>query len=447
VQNEGEQSVMDNSQLEQAAEIALHQAKSLGATAAEVGVSQSSGLSLTVRKGDVETLEYNNDKGLGITVYFGQTKASSSTSDFRPEAIADAVEAACGIAKHTQEDEFAGLADPEQMATEFPDLSLYHPWDLDADKAIDLAIECEQAGFDVDPQITNSEGAGVSSHQGGRVYANSHGFVGSTKSSQHSLSCTLIADDDNGMQRDYWYSYTRDAADLESATSVGQRAARNTIRRLNARTVKTGNYPVIFAAEIAPSLFGNLISAIRGGALYRKSSFLLDHLGKKIFPDFIHIHEQPYLLKAMGSASFDGDGISTVTRDIVQDGVLQGYVLDSYSARKLKMTTTANAGGVHNLTVDSGELDFANMLQAMGTGVLVTETMGMGVNIITGDYSQGAAGFWVENGVIQYPIDEFTIASNLREMFLGIQAVGTDVEKRGNTRTGSVWIDQMTIAT
>jgi len=257
----------------------------------------------------------------------------------------------------------------------------------------------------------------------------------------------LIADDDSGMQRDYWYSYTRDAADLESAVSVGQRAARNTIRRLNARTVKTGNYPVIFAAEIAPSLFGNFISAIRGGALYRKSSFLLDHLGKKIFPDFIHIHEQPYLLKAMGSASFDGDGVTTTARDIVQEGVLQAYVLDSYSARKLNLTTTANAGGVHNLTIDSGGLDFATMLQEMGTGVLVTETMGMGVNIITGDYSQGAAGFWVENGVIQYPIDEFTIASNLREMFLGIQAVGTDVEKRGNTRTGSVWIDRMTIAT
>jgi len=437
---------IDNTQLEQAAEIALSQAKSQGATAAEVGVSHSKGLSVTVRQGDVETLEYNNDTGLGITVYFGQSKASASTSDLRPEAIADAVKAASGIAKHTQADEYAGLADAELMATEFPDLSLYHPWDIDAEQAIGLATECERAGFDVDSKINNSEGASVSSHQGGRVYANSHGFVGSTLSSRHSLSCTLIANDDRGMQRDYWYDMTRDPADLDSAKNIGQRAAENTLKRLNARTVDTGSYPVVFAAEIAPSLFGQLIGAIRGGALYRKSSFLLDHLGKQIFPEFMHIHEQPLLLKAMGSSAFDGDGVATKARDIVAQGVLQGYVLDSYSARKLNMTTTANAGGVHNLTIDSGDLDFASMLKEMDKGVLVTETMGMGVNIVTGDYSQGAAGFWVENGEIQYAIDEFTIASNLRDMFMGIQAVATDVQKRGNTRTGSVWINNMTIA-
>ena len=437
---------MNNAPLEQAAEIALQQAKQQGASAAEVGVSHSSGLSVTVRQGDVETLEHNNDKGLGITVYFGQTKASASTSDFRPEAIAETVKAACGIAKHTQDDEFAGLADAALMASEFPDLSRYHSWDITADKAIEIATECEEAGFDVDDQINNSEGASVSSHQGGRVYANSHGFVGSTMGTRHSISCTLIADDEKGMQRDYWYDVARDAADLDSAISIGQRAAKNTLQRLNARTVPTGSYPVIFAAEVAPSLFGQLISAIRGGALYRKSSFLLDHLGKQIFPEFIHIHEQPYLLKALGSAAFDGEGVATQARDIICDGVLQGYVLDSYSARKLNMTTTANSGGVHNLTIDSGDLDFKALLKEMGTGVLVTETMGMGVNIVTGDYSQGAAGFWVENGVIQYPIDEFTIASNLRDMFMGIQAVASDVEKRGNTRTGSVWIDKMTIA-
>ena len=276
---------MDNSQLEQAAEIALQHAKSLGATAAEVGVSQNNGLSLTVRKGDVETLEYNNDKGLGITVYFGQAKASSSTSDFRTEAIYEAVDAACNIAKHTQEDEFAGLANPEQMATEFPDLSLYHPWDLDADKAIDIAMECEQAGFDVDPKISNSEGANVSSYQGGRVYANSHGFVGSTNSSQHSISCTLIADDDNdGMQRDYWYSHTRDAADLESAVSVGQRAAQNAVKRLNARAITTGHYPIIFAADIAPSLFHNFINAIRGGGFISKIFFFIGSFREENFP-------------------------------------------------------------------------------------------------------------------------------------------------------------------
>lgn len=436
----------DNTLLEQAAEIALQQAKKQGASAAEVGVSKSQGLSVSVRQGDVETLEYNNDTGLGVTVYFGQSKASASTSDLRPEAIADAVKAASGIAKHTQADEYAGLADAELMATEFPDLSLYHPWDIDAERAIAIASECERAGFDVDNRITNSEGASLSSHQGGRVYANSHGFVGSTISSRHSLSCTLIANDDRGMQRDYWYDMTRDPADLDSAKNIGQRAAENTLKRLNARTVDTGTYPVIFAAEIAPSLFGQFIGAIRGGALYRKSSFLLDHLGKQIFPDFIHIHEQPYLLKGIGSAAFDSDGVATKARDIISDGILQGYVLDSYSARKLNMKTTANAGGVHNLTIDSGDLDFAGMLKEMGKGVLVTETMGMGVNIVTGDYSQGAAGFWVENGEIQYAIDEFTIASNLKDMFMGIQAVATDVQKRGNTRTGSVWIDKMTIA-
>ncbi|NOQ94198.1 MAG: metalloprotease PmbA [Methylophaga sp.] len=437
---------MNNASLEQAAEIALQQAKLQGASAAEVGVSHSSGLSVTVRQGDVETLEHNNDKGLAITVYFGQTKASSSTTDLRPDAISDAVKAACGIAKHTEEDEFSGLADVDLMATEFPDLSLYHPWELSAEQAIELASECEQAGFDVDSKITNSEGATVSSHRGGRVYANTHGFIGSSTSTRHSLSSTLIADDERGMQRDYWYGIARDAADLDSALSIGQRAAKNTLRRLNARTVPTGTYPIIFASEIAPSLFGQLVGAIRGGALYRKSSFLLDHLGKQIFPDFIHVHEQPRLLKALGSAAYDGEGVATQTRHIVQDGVLQGYVLDSYSARKLNMTTTANSGGVHNLTVDSGELDFAALLQQMGTGIVVTETMGMGVNIVTGDYSQGAAGFWVENGEIQYPIDEFTIASNLKDMFMGIQAVGNDVEKRGNTRTGSVWIDQMKVA-
>ncbi|MFT7413683.1 MAG: PmbA protein [Methylophagaceae bacterium] len=437
---------MNNTALEQAAEIALQQAKSQGATAAEVGVSHSKGLSVSVRQGDVETLEYNSDTGLGITVYFGQSKASASTSDLKPAAIADAVKAASGIAKHTQADDYAGLADADLMASEFPDLSLYHPWDIDAERAIIIATECERAGFDVDPRISNSEGASVSSHEGGHVYANSHGFIGSTVSSRHSASCVLIANDDRGMQRDYWYDISRDAADLDSAKNIGQRAANNTLQRLNARTMKTGSYPVIFAAEVAPSLFGQFISAIRGGALYRKSTFLLDHLGKQIFPEFIHIHEQPRLLKAMGSAAFDGDGVATQTRDIITDGVLQGYVLDSYSARKLKIKTTANAGGVHNLTIDSGDLNFAGLLKEMGTGIVVTETMGMGVNIVTGDYSQGAAGFWVENGVIQYPIDEFTIASNLRDMFMGIQAVGNDVNMRGNTRTGSVWIDKMKIA-
>ena len=437
---------MTNEHLEHAAEIALFEAKKQGATAAEVGVSQSSGLSVTVRQSDIETLEHNNDKGLGITVYLGKSKASSSTTDFSPKAIADTVTAACNIAKHTQADEFSGLADPELMAIEFPDLLLHHEWDIDADRAIEIALECEQAGFDFNESISNSEGATVSSHDGGRVYANSHGFVGSTRGSRHSISASFIAKDDKGMQRDYWYSLARDAIDLECADGIGARAAERTLQRLNSRAIPTGTYPVIFATEVAPSLFGKLISAISGGALYRESSFLLDHLGKQIFPEFIHIHEQPHLLKGLGSANFDAEGVTTSARDIVQDGVLQGYVLSSYSARKLNMTTTANSGGVHNLTIDSGELDFVSLLKEMNTGVLITETMGMGVNIVTGDYSQGAAGFWVENGEIQYPIDEFTIASNLKEMFMGIQAIGSDVDKRSSTKTGSVWIEQMKIA-
>lgn len=436
----------DKAALLNAADIALAKARDLGATAAEVGVSNSHGLSVSVRQAEIETLEHNNDTGLAVTVYLGQSKASASTSDLRPEAIAETVAMACSIAKHTQADEFAGLPDKNLLATEFPDLSLYHPWDISPEAAIELALSCEQAGRDFSAQISNSEGASVSSHQGLRVYANSLGFAGSNQSSRHSIGCTLIANDDNGMQRDYWYDQARDAADLKSAEFIGQRAAERTLSRLNAQEVKTGQYPVIFTAEMAGSLFGQLIAAIRGGALYRQSSFLLDALGKQIFPEFMHIHEQPYLPKAMGSASFDAEGVTTHERDIIADGVLQGYVLDSYSARKLNMTTTGNAGGVHNLTIDAGPLDFAGLLKQMDRGVIVTETMGMGSNIVTGDYSQGAAGFWVENGEVQHAIDEFTIAGRLQDMFMGIQAVGSDVDLRGNTRSGSVLIDRMTVA-
>lgn len=432
--------------LERAADMVLEQAKLQGATASEAGVSHSTGLSVTVRQGDVEVLEYNNDTSLGLTVYFGDSKASASTSDLSEQAIKDAVLAACGIAKHTEADQYAGLADEALMATNFPDLSTYHPWDISAEQAIVLAKECEQAGFDVDKQISNSEGASISSHQGGRVYANSHGFIGSSVGTRHSLSCTLISQDSKGMQRDYWYDLARDHNDLASAKSIGQRAAENTIRRLNSQRVATGNYPVVFSADIASSLFGQFISAIRGSALYRQSSFLIDHLGKQVFPEFMHIHEQPHLIKGLGSANFDSEGVATVPRDIIKAGILQGYVLDSYSARKLKMVTTRNAGGVHNLTIEPNDISFETMLKQMDTGVLVTETMGMGVNIVTGDYSQGAAGFWVENGEIQYAIDEFTIASNLREMFKGIQAVANNIDTRSSTRTGAVWIENMMIA-
>jgi PmbA protein len=433
--------------LEQSAQIALEEAKKRGATAAEVGLSQSKGLSVTVRQREVETLEHNNDTGLGITVFFGQSKASSSTSDLSLPAIREAVEAACNIARHTQADEAAGLADADLMATEFPELSLYHPWDLSVEKAIELATECEAAGLDADDRISNSEGATVSSHSGKRIYANSHGFLGVTDSTRHSISASLIARDGRGMQRDFWYDMARDVADLDSVAHVGLRTAQRTLARLGAGEVKTGSYPVIFAAEVAPSLFGQLIAAIRGGALYRNASFLLDKKGEQIFPDFIHIHEQPHLAKALGSAAFDAEGVATRNRDIISHGVLQDYVLDSYAARRLGLTTTANAGGVHNLTIDSTcDADFDELVKRMHKGIIVTETMGMGVNIVNGDYSQGAAGFWVENGEIQYPVDEFTIASNLQDMFMGLQAVGSDVDVRGNTRSGSVLLDKMMIA-
>lgn len=436
----------DEATLLKAAEFALDKARQLGATAAEVGISNSHGLSVSVRQAEIETLEHNNDTGMAITVYLGQSKASASTSDLRESAIAETVAMACSIAKFTQADEFAGLPDKSLLATEFPDLSLYHPWDISPDKAIELAMQCEQAGRDFSSQITNSEGASVSTHQGRRVYANSLGFAGSTQSSRHSIGCTLIAQDKKGMQRDYWYDQARDAADLQDATFIGRRSAERTLSRLNAKDVKTGQYPVLFAAEMASSLFGQLISAIRGGAQYRQASFLLDAKGQQIFPEFMHIHEQPHIQKAMGSANFDGEGVATKARDIIQNGMLQGYVLDSYSARKLNTTTTGNAGGVHNLTIDSGELDFDGLLKQMDRGVIVTETMGMGSNIVTGDYSQGAAGFWVENGEIQHAIDEFTIAGRLQDMFMGIQAVGSDIDLRGNTRSGSVLIERMTVA-
>ena len=437
---------MDLEKLQRSAAIALDKAKSFGATQAEVGVTHSTGLSVSVRQGETETLEYNNDTGLALTVYMDKSKASASTSDLSEAAIADTVKAACDIAKYTQADDYAGLADAELMATEFPDLDLYHPWDVSTEQAIELAQQCEQAGLAFDSQISNTEGATLSSHVGSRVYANSHGFVGNNNSSRHSLSCTLIAEDDKGMQRDYWYDMARDAQQLTAAEKIGRKAAENTIKRLNAQTAPTGNYPVIFLADTATSLFRQLISAIRGGALYRKASFLLDHLDKQIFPDFIRIHEQPHLLKGLGSSSFDAEGVATKPRDIVTDGVLQGYVLDSYSARKLGMQTTANAGGVHNLTIETSDTDLPSLIKQMDKGVIVTETMGMGINIVTGDYSQGAAGFWVENGEIQYAIDEFTIAGELSTMFMGIQTIANDIETRGSTRTGSVLIDSMMIA-
>ncbi len=433
-------------ELESLVQQILDEAKRLGASASEAGVSLEAGLSVTVRLGEVETLEYHRDRGVGVTVYFGQRKASASTSDFTPQAVRETVRAACDIARYTSEDDCAGLADAALMARDIPDLDLCHPWDVDATRAIEIAQRCEAAARTADERISNSEGATLSSHQGLRVYGNSHGFVGGYPSSRHSLSCSVIAGQDEQMQRDYWYTVARRHEDMEDAEQVGRIAAERTLRRLDGRKFGTRQVPIMFAAELATGLFRSFTGAIRGGSLYRKSSFLLDHLGKQVFPDFVHIHEQPHLRGALGSAPFDSEGVATRARDLVADGVLQGYVLDSYSARKLGMQTTGNAGGVHNLSVDSGALDFEALLREMNTGLLVTELMGQGVNMVTGDYSRGAAGFWVENGVIQYPVEEITIAGNLKDMFMAIVAIGNDIERRGNIRCGSVLIERMTVA-
>jgi len=433
-------------ELESLVQQILDEAKRLGASASEAGVSLEAGLSITVRLGEVETLEYHRDRGVGVTVYFGQRKASASTSDFTPKAVRETVRAACDIARYTSEDDCAGLADAALMARDIPDLDLCHPWDVDATRAIEIAQRCEAAARTADERISNSEGATLSSHQGLRVYGNSHGFSGGYPSTRHSLSCSVIAGQDEQMQRDYWYTVARRHEEMEAAEQVGSIAAERTLRRLGGRKLGTRQVPIMFAAELATGLFRSFTGAIRGSSLYRKSSFLLDHLGKQVFPDFVHIHEQPHLRGALGSAPFDSEGVATRARDLVADGVLQGYVLDSYSARKLGMQTTGNAGGVHNLSVDSGALGFEALLREMNTGLLVTELMGQGVNMVTGDYSRGAAGFWVENGVIQYPVEEITIAGNLKDMFMAIVAIGNDIERRGNIRCGSVLIERMTVA-
>jgi len=438
--------VKDKASLESIAAQVLQLVKGQGATAAEVALSEESGLSVNVRLGEVETIEFNKDKGIGVTVYFDQRKGTASTADFSTAALEDAVRAACSIAKFTAEDPYAGLADAERMATEIPDLDLYYPWGVSPDTAIELAKECEDAARSYDAQISNSEGASLSSHEGTRVYANSHGFSGGYSTSRHSMSCSVIVEDDNGMQRDYWYSVARDRHDLEAAAEIGKKTAIRTLQRLGGRRVDTCKVPVLFAADVAGSLVSHMISAIRGGNLYRKSSFLLDKLGEQIFPEFVHIHEQPHMKKVLGSAPYDSEGVATYARDLVRDGVLQGYVLDSYSARKLGMESTGNSGGVHNVLIEPGALDQQGLLREMGTGLLVTELLGMGVNTVTGDYSRGAAGFWVENGEIVYPVDEITIASNLSDMFMQLQAVGSDVDRRGNIKTGSLLIDAMTIA-
>ena len=426
--------------------LAVDTARKSGASASEAALSRSAGLDVNVRLGEVETIEHTRDHSLGVTVYFGHGKGSASSTDFRPAAVRETVEAACRIARHTAQDEFAGLADPERMAVDPPDLDLFHPWEITPDEAISLALEAETAARDHDPRITNSDGASVSKHDGDYVYGNSHGFLEGCSSSRNSLSCVVIAEDPSGMQRGYWYSTGRDPDRLEPASQIGVTAAERTVRRLGARKLDTRTAPVLYEADVARGVIGHLVAAVRGPNLYRKASFLVDRLGERVMADHLRIHEQPHLRGALASAAFDGEGVETAPRDLVTGGVLRGYVLDSYSARKLGVPTTGNAGGVHNLTVEPGSKSFEALLAEMGTGLLVTDLMGMGINVVTGDYSRGAAGFWVEGGEIAWPVEEITIAGNLADMFLGIREVGADVDTRGSIRTGPLLVDRMTIA-
>ncbi|MFO1417588.1 MAG: metalloprotease PmbA [Methylotetracoccus sp.] len=424
----------------------LEEARRLGATAAEAGLSVDSGLSVSVRLGEVETVEHHRGQGFGITVYVGQAKGSASSTDLGDKAVRETVAAACRIARYAAEDPYAGLPDPELLATAFPDLDVFHPWDLDAEGAIRLAVECEDAARGFSDDISNSEGANLNTFQGLRVLGNTLGFLHGYPSSRHSMSCSVIGRRGDSMQRDDWWTVSRAPEELEAPASVGRKAAERTVARLGGRSLSSRQCPVLFAADIASGLLGHFIAAIRGSSLYRKSSFLLDRLGQPVFPEFVRIHEQPYLARALGSAPYDAEGVATATRDLVSDGVLQSYVLSTYSARKLGLVTTGNAGGVHNLTLDPGVLDQSQLMREMGTGLLVTETLGQGVNIVTGDYSRGAAGFWVEDGEIAFPVEEITIAGNLRDMFAGIRAIGNDVDLRGNTRTASILIGEMTVA-
>ena len=432
--------------LQEQVEQILAEAKRQGASACEVAVSLEQGLSTSVRQREVETVEFNRDQGFGITLYAGQRKGSASTSASGPEAIRETVAAALAIAKHTSEDESSGLADKALMAKDVQDFDLFHAWDITPEQAIELALTCEAAAFDADARIKNADGTTLSTHQGCRVYGNSHGFIGGYASTRHSLSCVMIAEANGQMQRDYWYDVNRQGDLLADPASIGLRAAQRAASRQGARPEPTCEVPVLFSAELAGGLFGSILGAISGGNLYRKSSFLEGAIGQKLFPEWLTIDERPHLMRAMGSSSFDGDGLATYAKPFVEKGELVSYVLGTYAGRKLGLPSTANAGGVHNLFVTHGDEDQAALLRRMGRGLLVTELMGHGLNMVTGDYSRGAAGFWVENGEIQFAVQEVTIAGNMRDMFKQIVAVGNDLELRSNIRTGSVLIERMTVA-
>ncbi len=424
----------------------LAYAKQRGASAASVEVSEGFGQTVTVRQGEVETIEYNRDKGLGITAYIGQQRGNASTSDFSSQAVRDTVDAALSIARYTAKDDCSGLPDADLLAHDGPDPELYYPWHLPVDAAIELAQRCERVALDTDKRISNSEGATVNLHEAQFVHANSLGFIGGYPSSRHSISCAVIAGKDDAMERDYWYSVARDAADLLEAEQVGRMAAQRTVRRLNARQLNTMQVPVLFEAPIASSLLGHFVGAVSGSSLYRKSSFLLDQMDQPVFAPHINIEDIPDIRKGLASSPFDDEGVRVQSRRIIEEGVLRGYFLGSYSARKLGLTTTGNAGGNHNLILRSGALDFSSLLKQMGRGLLVTELLGQGVNHVTGDYSRGAAGFWVEHGEIQYPVQEITVAGNLKDMFRNIVAVGNDVLVQGSRQCGSILVEGMTVA-
>ncbi|WP_286233587.1 metalloprotease PmbA [Thalassotalea sediminis] len=433
-------------QVEKTVADALTLAKSLGADGAEVSMSRQQGLSVTTRLGDVETVEFTNDGALGITVYQEGRKGSASTADLSQEALNQTVQAAVNIAKYTSVDECSGLADKNLLAMKPQDLDLYHPKELSTEEAIALAKTCENAALTSDEKITNSDGATLASFEGFKVYGNSHGQLVGYPSTRHSLSCVVIATDDDEMQRDYAYSVSRDFAQLNSPEAIGREAAQEVLARMNAKKLPTGKVPIMFRADIANTFWGHFIAAISGGNLYRKSSFLLDALGQQVFPSFLTIEEKPHLLKGLASSAFDSEGVKTQDTNIIKDGNLATYLLTSYSARKLGMTTTGHAGGIHNWHVSANGGDFKAMLKTLGTGFLVTELMGQGVNVVNGDYSRGAAGFWVENGEIAYPVSEVTIAGNLQEMFKNLVAVGDDYDLKGAIRTGSIIIEQMQVA-
>jgi PmbA protein len=439
-------SKLDKQGLEGIVSAVLEAAKEQGVDQAEVAASFDIGLTATARLGEVESLEYTNDRGVGITVFKDRKKGSASTSDFSPGALQEIVSKACTFASYTAADQYSGLADPGRMATNPPDLDLVHEWDIQSDEAIRIAIECEDAGRSYDKRITNSEGATVGTSSSIRAYGNTHGFLASFPTTSHSLSCVVVGEENGNMERDYWYSAARDASLLQSPAEVGEIAARRAVERLGGRKIETGNAPVLFAPEIARGFFGHAIGAIAGGAQYRRSSFLLNAAGEKIFPDFVQIQERPHIPGGMASAPYDAEGVATADRDIVVDGVLQGYILGSYSARRLGLESTGNAGGAHNLLIPGNADDLESMLKDMGTGLLVQELIGQGVNAVTGDYSRGAVGYWVENGEIAFPVHEVTIAGNLRDLYQRIVAIGNDQDLRGGIRCGSILIEQMRIA-